>query len=331
MSSTSRRDNEHRIEKSEKTGFRPDFGQGIGLRSASDFLSTRSWADRNGFPPWMLAMVWVVAAFLLFQLVGSAMALLYLMARSDDPAEMLDTVMFMEHLDVILIGNSVSQILFLGMATWWIAGLSTTGSRAAFLRFRISSSALNVAIAAVVLIIVMQPLIWFLSWVNAQIPMWEGYLAMEQSQLEMIEHFLTSDQFILLTLFHIGVVPSVCEELLFRGYVQRLLERSWGVFAAILLGGILFALFHIRLTQVIPLACIGMLLGWLVWRSGSIIPAMAGHLTNNGGAVLVAYLFSDYVSEQMMQTELPPFWLLLLSAGLTIMLIRYIYHNTKPE
>lgn len=313
------------------SGGQGKYGSGPGFTSPTGYLHQQSWAERNGFPPWLLALVWVVLGFVLFQLAGNTMAAIYLITAADDAVTAFDVELLMEHIDVLFITNSISQILFLGLMTWLITGLVTTGKRSAFLRFRTDGRTLPVVLLTVVLVIVMQPVIWLFSWLNAQIPMWDGYMAMEETQMEMIKGFLTADHITLIALFHVGLVPSICEEILFRGYAQRLMEKSWGIWAAIIVGGLLFGLFHIRLTQLIPLTLIGMLLAWLVWRSDSIYPAITGHFVNNGGSVLVASLYSDYALEQMTATELPPVWLLLVSAGVTIMVIRYIHHITERE
>ncbi|MDG5768001.1 type II CAAX endopeptidase family protein [Balneolales bacterium ANBcel1] len=299
--------------------------------SPQGFLHEQSWTSRNGFPDWLPALVWVVLAFVLFQIFGNLFAVVYLMIALDDPSQVLDTAVFVEHLDGIFLGNSIFQILIIGMLTWLIAGLSTTGKRSAFLRFRHDEKTLPVVLQTVLLVIFMQPTVWLLGWINAQIPMPDAYMAMEEVQLEMITSFLTSDNMVLLALIHVGLVPSVCEEILFRGYAQRLMERSWGIWAAIIVGGLLFGLFHIRLTQLIPLAAIGMLLSWLVWRSDSIYPAMVGHFVNNGGSVIMAGLFSDIMTEQLVATELPPLWLVFASIGGIFMILRYIHQITKRE
>jgi len=298
---------------------------------ATGFLHERSWTERNGFPHWLPAIVWVVVAFLLFQIAGNTFAVVYLMAVSEEPVTALDMSLLTEHLDMIFLGNSVAQILFLGVATWLLTGLSTTGKRSQFLRFRSDERTLPVIGQTVILVVVMQPTIWMLGWLNMQIPMPESYMAMEEVQIEMIKSFLTSDHVILMALIHVGLVPSICEEILFRGYVQRLLEKSWGVWAAIIVGGLLFGLFHIRLTQFIPLALIGMLLSWLVWRSNSIYPGIVGHFVNNGGNVLVAAIFSDMMMDHMTTTELPPVWLVLASIGGTVILLRFIHQTTRQE
>jgi uncharacterized protein len=301
-----------------------------GSNVPTGFLHEQSWAERNGFPLWLLAFVWLVISFLLFQLVGTVATVVYLLVVSEDPLA-FDTAMLLEHLDVLFIANSLSQILFLGLATWLVAGLLTTGSRATFLRLKADSRTVPVMLQTAVLIVVMQPLVWLLSWLNAQLPFSDGYMAFEENQIEMLKNFLTGDHIVLLTLIHVGLVPSVCEEVLFRGYFQRAIEKTWGIWAAIIIGGLLFGIYHIRLTQFIPLAAIGMLLAWIVWKSGSLYPAMAGHFVNNGGSVILASMYPEYMMEQMTATEFPPVWLLLISLGATIMLLRSINQTTKRE
>jgi uncharacterized protein len=50
---------------------------------------------------------------------------------------------------------------------------------------------------------------------------------------------------------------------------------------------VLFGLYHLRLTQLLPLTAIGLYLAYLTWRTGSIWPAIVAHFVNNG--VIVAF------------------------------------------
>jgi membrane protease YdiL (CAAX protease family) len=87
--------------------------------------------------------------------------------------------------------------------------------------------------------------------------------------------------FILLILVF-AVVPAVAEELLFRGFLQaglaRLLDRRWLV---VLVSALIFALFHLDPWRFPGVLGLGLFLGWLRERSGSLIPTMAAHATSN--------------------------------------------------
>ena len=88
------------------------------------------------------------------------------------------------------------------------------------------------------------------------------------------------------------VTPSLCEELFFRGYVQRTFERTidW---RSVILVGVVFGLFHFNPLGLLTLAVLGMLLGYFFYRSKSILPSMAAHFTNNFIAVAVLYRTAD--------------------------------------
>lgn len=77
------------------------------------------------------------------------------------------------------------------------------------------------------------------------------------------------------------VLAAVCEEVLFRGLLLQLLARggSWRV--AVAVTAVLFALFHLDVIGLIPRTVMGAYFALLVWRSGSIFPAMLAHGANN--------------------------------------------------
>ncbi|TWU40453.1 CPBP family intramembrane glutamic endopeptidase [Novipirellula artificiosorum] len=88
----------------------------------------------------------------------------------------------------------------------------------------------------------------------------------------------------------IGATPAICEELVFRGYVQTRLTKSWGPFFGIFLSSFLFAAFHMDFVHIIAVFPLGVYLGWLSWRSGSLFPAMLAHFVNNVTSVVAVVL-----------------------------------------
>lgn len=297
------------------------------------FTDNRSWAERNGFADWALAVMWLIAAFILFQIVAGVIAAILLIAEhgasfsADSPMEML-----YQNLDLVFIGNSAGQILFLGLATWFFARLHTgREGRKSFLRLRVNRDTLTMTGLTVVLILVIQPAIWLLSWLNAQIPVPEYFETMQNSQIELIEQFLKGDHVLLLTLFHVGVVPAVCEEILYRGYVMRAFEKSWGIWPAIFISGILFGLYHVQLTNLLPLAAIGILLAFITWTSRSLYPAMVAHLVNNGGSVLVGTYYPKSAFAELTPETMPPIWASVLSLLVAAFLIYLMYHHYKAN
>lgn len=84
----------------------------------------------------------------------------------------------------------------------------------------------------------------------------------------------------------IGVLAGVAEEGLFRGYMQTRLTQRWGVRLSIFLTALMFAAYHMDLSQGILALAMGIYLGFVAEWARSIIPAMIGHAANNTIGVL---------------------------------------------
>lgn len=83
-----------------------------------------------------------------------------------------------------------------------------------------------------------------------------------------------------------ALLPAVCEELAFRGFVFGGLVRQ-GTLRAIVLSAFMFGISHGVLQQSIPAFVIGLLIGWVSLRTGSILPCLLIHLTNNSMSTML--------------------------------------------
>jgi sodium transport system permease protein len=86
------------------------------------------------------------------------------------------------------------------------------------------------------------------------------------------------------------VLPAVCEELAFRGFILGGLRRRFGPWMAIAISSFLFALYHFNVFQFVPTFLLGVVLGLLALRSGSVLPSMLFHLLHNGLLVAAVVL-----------------------------------------
>jgi membrane protease YdiL (CAAX protease family) len=93
------------------------------------------------------------------------------------------------------------------------------------------------------------------------------------------------------------VVAPICEEIMFRSYVQRAYERR-GIWTGIVVGGLIFSLYHLRFQGVFALIPVALGLGFVVWRTGSVYPAMAMHAAFNTIATLVL-ISTSFLSAQV--------------------------------
>jgi membrane protease YdiL (CAAX protease family) len=84
-----------------------------------------------------------------------------------------------------------------------------------------------------------------------------------------------------------GLAPLV-EELVFRGLLYGWLAGRWGPGIAVIGSSLAFAAAHVELAHVILVLPLGLVFGWLRWRSGSLWPSLVAHMANNGLAVVAA-------------------------------------------
>jgi membrane protease YdiL (CAAX protease family) len=86
----------------------------------------------------------------------------------------------------------------------------------------------------------------------------------------------------------VGLAPGIAEELLCRGLVQRWLEPRLGGALAVLAGGLFFGALHVDPVHAGLAAVLGVYLGAIALRTGSVRAPIACHVLNNTVAVVSA-------------------------------------------
>ncbi|WP_417047321.1 CPBP family intramembrane glutamic endopeptidase [Enorma massiliensis] len=116
-------------------------------------------------------------------------------------------------------------------------------------------------------------------------------------------------------------LPPLVEEAGFRGLGLTYLERAGAPFAVTnIVQALAFGIFHMNLTQGIYTFVLGLALGYVTHRSGSIAPAMLMHLVYN----LMGTLGSDLI-----YSYLPaPFLILLIT---NVIALVYAFRLLRPE
>lgn len=99
-----------------------------------------------------------------------------------------------------------------------------------------------------------------------------------------------------------SIVPAVCEEWFFRGMLLRSLLKTNAAWKAIVISALIFGSFHvlsnsvIALDRLVPSTVIGLMLGYLAYKSDSIWPGVILHSLNNAIVIFLAY-FQPRLSE----------------------------------
>ncbi len=143
-------------------------------------------------------------------------------------------------------------------------------------------------------------------------------------------------------LFAFSVIPALCEEWFFRGMLLRSLLKWNSVWKSILISAMVFGSFHvlsnsvIALDRLLPSTLIGVMLGYLAYKSDSIWPGVILHSLNNGFVVFLGYYqptLSSYSWFPAEDESIPVLWVLvgLAVATIGIILTRYSSSSGLPE
>jgi membrane protease YdiL (CAAX protease family) len=109
----------------------------------------------------------------------------------------------------------------------------------------------------------------------------------------------------------VAIVPGFVEELLFRGYLQSRLLRRWPPLLAVGASALIFSAAHLDPVHILGVIPLGLWLGTIAWRAGSVWPAILCHAVNNAVAVGAAAV-QDHST---LELTWDPFSVALLSVG----------------
>ena len=83
-----------------------------------------------------------------------------------------------------------------------------------------------------------------------------------------------------------ALVAPLVEEMMFRGAIQGyLMRRCSNPWTAIVASALIFGVIHMNPVQVVYATLLGLVLGWIYYRTRSLLPVIAGHVLNNSVAV----------------------------------------------
>jgi len=140
----------------------------------------------------------------------------------------------------------------------------------------------------------------FTQWliqIGAAIPLSGSWLSLRSPQHEvdqMINAFFSETgavRMLILTLV-MALLPAVAEELCFRGTIQNTLSHTnLGPTGAIFITGLTFSLVHFEFDNFLAIWCMGIVLGYLYYYSGSIWVNITAHFFNNFIVVIGKYAY----------------------------------------
>jgi membrane protease YdiL (CAAX protease family) len=114
-----------------------------------------------------------------------------------------------------------------------------------------------------------------------------SWIPMPDSIRKFFEGAFRKDIFSIIT---IVIAAPILEEILCRGIVLRGLLKNYPPYKAILISALFFGLMHLDPWQAIPAFFGGLFLGWVYYKTQSVIPGIIIHATINSTAAVFLFL-----------------------------------------
>jgi uncharacterized protein len=130
--------------------------------------------------------------------------------------------------------------------------------------------------------------------------------------------------------FIVAVVPAVCEEVFFRGFVQTGFEQKYKPFIAILFTALFFGLYHFNPYGLISLIALGAYFGYAAYKSDSILVPISLHFINNFLSVMAFFAIGDKELLSSGTTKTESIYLYIISfVVLSAVFSFFIYHTKR--
>ncbi|MEM8864891.1 MAG: ABC transporter permease subunit/CPBP intramembrane protease [Planctomycetota bacterium] len=165
-----------------------------------------------------------------------------------------------------------------------LAGLLVRNRRRTFLIRRPASWGVVAASAALALAVHPAGL-QLAAWIRQLYPLSDAVMA----ELEKVSADIQLAESPWMVIALIALLPAICEELTFRGFVLSGLRRSGSNGWAIVISAVAFGAVHAVFQQALAAALVGMLIGYLAVITRSLWPCIAFHATYNALPVLTAF------------------------------------------
>ena len=245
--------------------------------------------ERYGITPVLFAFISLIVIFILYQIIGGIITILLFGYKPS-----------LSNIFGYRIATGLGQILFIFLPTLILVRFASF-EPSRYLRLRMPTFQ-EITIPIVGIFSLQQMLQIYLVFQD-RIPFPEEVQSLMEKFKEIFEEVYkqlvstASIPELLSVIFIVALIPAVAEEFMFRGLIQRNFEKGltsiWGVIAS----GVVFGIYHLNPFSFIPLAIIGIYLGFLTFRSDSIWVSVIAHFINNSLACVSLYLNlnEDYV------------------------------------
>jgi uncharacterized protein len=220
--------------------------------------------------------------------------------------------------------QGISSITIFFLPAYFYARITFTGKYLYFLGLKPAEKRFMYYLSIVCILAAFPFVIW-LGEINQLVPMSDWMKNLEKEAMTQMQAFLkaSSTLDVIVNVFIIAFLPAICEELCFRGALQRILiQITKNAWAGIIVASILFSAFHFQFQGFLPRMFLGVVLGALFWYSSSLWPSIIAHFVNNAVQVVAVSYSPEYIDSN---PQLPVFAAII--SGLAVAAILYYYRK----
>lgn len=135
-----------------------------------------------------------------------------------------------------------------------------------------------------------------------------------------------------LSLIILAALPSIFEEMLFRGSLQQIMTGiTKNSFAGILITSIIFSAIHISFYGFLPRLFLGLMLGYIFYFSKNLWLSIAAHFINNAYTLTVIFLYSrsGKPATDAFEESFP--WYYGLVGGISMIFLFFIFRKESAK
>jgi len=225
--------------------------------------------------------------------------------------------------------QTLSSIGVFALPSFLYAVMTTNDRRMDFLGLRKAQLPVFY-VMGVILLLLSFPFEGWLGQLNKHIPLADWMIRDEKDATARLTEFLKagSGADVAINVVFIALAPAICEELCFRGALQRILIQCFrSPWAGILATAAFFSAFHMQFQGFLPRMFMGTLLGAAYWYSGSLWVAILGHFFVNGVQVIAASYYPGMIEQD---PYVPIYWAL-ISLAIVVGLLSVFHRRSKTS
>lgn len=195
--------------------------------------------------------------------------------------------------------QAISSITIFLIPAWIFSLIVFTGRHWYFLGLRPAEKQSMYLLAIAIILFAFPTVFWF-GELNQSINLPSWMKSLEKDATAQMEALLKVDSTldIVINVIIIALLPAICEEVCFRGALQRIMIHLFrNPWSGIIFTSMIFSALHFQFQGFLPRMFLGILLGALYWFSGSLWPSIIAHFVNNAVQVIAVSYAPRYIKE----------------------------------